>query len=161
VCPQTHEIIVAEVTDLETADCEVGPKLLKQAPKSVKTAIGDGAYDTWDCYKAACQKRQKLIVPPRDGAVFNEEGNPWQKARNDAICQIIGLGNDDEAIKLWKKLIGYHERSLVETAFSRFKGIFGPRLFSRGTENQEVELKLKASILNKMTEQGMPISLMT
>ena len=157
VCPQTHEIIVAEVTELETADCEVGPKLLKKAPRSVKKVVGDGAYDTWDCYKMAYEKGQKLVVPPREGAVFNEEEKPWQKARNDAICQIIGLGNDEVAIKLWKRLIGYHERSLVETAFSRFKGIFGPRLFSKSVESQEVELKLKAHVLNEMTKQGMPM----
>jgi Transposase DDE domain len=160
VCPSTHEIIVAEVTELETADCEIGPKLLKKAPRSVKRAIGDGAYDTWDCYKSAYEKGQKLIVPPREGAVFNKEEEPWQKARNDAICQIIGLGNDEEAIKLWKKLVCYHDRSLVETAFSRFKGIFGPKLFSRSLNSQEVELKLKAYVLNEMTQQGMPIGVM-
>jgi hypothetical protein len=161
MCPQTHEIIIAEVTELETADCEVGPKLLNKVPKSVKRAIGDGAYDTWDCYKAAYKKGQKLIVPPREGAVFNEKEEPWQKARNDTICQIIGLGNDEVAIKLWKKLIGYHERSLVETAFSRFKGIFGSKLFSRNIDNQGFELKLKAYTLNEMTKQGIPIGVMT
>lgn len=160
ICPSTHEIIVSEVTELETADCEIGPKLLKKAPRSVKTVIGDGAYDTWDCYKAAYEKGMKLIVPPREGAVFNREEEPWQKARNDAVCQIIGLGNDEEAIKLWKKLIGYHERSLVETSFSRFKGIFGSELFSRTTESQEVELNLKAHVMNTMTRQGMPKGMM-
>jgi hypothetical protein len=160
VCPQTHEIIVAEVTELETADCEVGPRLMKKAPRSVKRTIGDGAYDTWDCYKVAYEKGQKLIVPPREGAVFNEEEEPWHKARNDAICQIIGLGNDEEAIKLWKKLVGYHDRSLVETTFSRFKEIFGPKLFSRSIDKQEIELKLKAYVLNEMTKQGMPNGIM-
>lgn len=160
VCPQTHEIIVAEVTELETADCEIGPELLKKAPRSVKRAIGDGAYDTWDCYKAAHQKGQKLIVPPREGAVFNVGKQPWQKARNDTVCQIIGLGNDKEAMKIWKKVTGYHERSLAETAFSRFKGVFGPNLFSKSIENQEVELRLKAAVLNKMTKQGMPKGVM-
>jgi DDE family transposase len=160
VCPQTHEIIVAEVTELETADCEIGPELLKKAPKSVNRAIGDGAYDTWDCYKMAYLKGQKLIVPPREGAVFNEEEKEWQKARNDVVCQIMGLGNDEEAMKLWKKLIGYHERSLAETAFSRLKGIFGSELFSKSIESQEVELRLKAIVLNKMTKQGMPKGVM-
>jgi hypothetical protein len=160
VCPSTHEIVVAEVTELETADCEVGPKLLKKAPRSVKRVIGDGAYDTWDCYKNAYENGQKLIVPPRAGAIFNEKEEPWQQARNDAILQIIGLGNDEEAIKLWKKLVGYHDRSLVETAFSRFKGIFGSRLFSRSIDNQEVELKLKAYVLNEMTKMGMPRGVM-
>lgn len=160
VCPQTHEIIVAEVTELETADCEIGPSLLKKAPKSVKRAIGDGAYDTWNCYKEAHDNGQKLIVPPREGAVFNEEEEPWQQARNDAICQIIGLGNDEMAVKIWKKLVGYYDRSLVETAFSRFKGIFGSKLFSRSVDSQEFELKLKAHVLNEMTKQGMPSGMM-
>ncbi|MGH2612126.1 MAG: IS5 family transposase, partial [Rhabdochlamydiaceae bacterium] len=109
VCPKTHEIVVAEVTELEMADCEVGPKLLKKAPRSVKRAIGDGAYDTWNCYKAAHEKGQILIVPPREGAAFNEGEEAWQEARNNAINQIIGFGNDEEAIKLWKKLVRYHE----------------------------------------------------
>ena len=60
MCLQTHEIIIAEVSDLEVADCEIGPKILKKAPRSVKRVIGDGAYDTWDCYKETYQKGQKL-----------------------------------------------------------------------------------------------------
>lgn len=160
ICPQTHEIIVTEATELETADCEVGPRLLRKAPKSVKRAIGDGAYDTWECYKSAYEKGQKLIVPPREGAVLNKTGKPWCQPRNDTICQIIGLGNDKDAIKLWKKLVGYHSRSLVETAFSRLKGIFGPRLFSKNIDSQEVELNLKGYVLNMMTRQGMPKGVM-
>lgn len=160
VCPKTHEIIVTEVTELETADCEIGPKLLKKAPRSVKRVIGDGAYDTWNCYETAYKSGQKFIVPPREGAVLSEGNEPWQKDRNGAICQIIGLGNDKEAIKLWKKLVGYHERSLVETAFSRFKGIFGPKLFSKHVDSQKVELNLKAYVMNIMTEQGMPKGVM-
>jgi len=34
---------------------------------------------------------------------------------------MIGLGNTEEAKTLWKKLAGYHRRSLVETAFDAFK----------------------------------------
>lgn len=160
VCPHSHEIIVAEVTELETADCEVGPEILRKAPGSVERAIGDGAYDTWECYKMADEKGQKLIVPPREGAVINEGNEPWHKARNESIHQIIGLGNDEEAIALWKKLTGYHQRSLAETAFSRFKGTFGGGLFSKHVDNQEVELKLKAHVMNEMTRQGMPKGIM-
>ena len=160
VCPKTHQVIIAEVTELETADCEVGPKILRKAPRSVKRAIGDGAYDTWNCYEAAFEKGQQLITPPRQGAMYSKEEEPWRKDRNNAISEIIGLGNSEEAMRLWKKLVGYHERSLVETAFSRFKGIFGSLLFSKSPENQEVELKLKAQVMNEMTRQGMPKGVM-
>lgn len=160
ICPKTHEIIVAEVTELEAADCEIGPKLLKRAPRSVKRAIGDGAYDTWNCYRTAYDNGQQLIVPPREGAMYNEVNEQWMSARNNAICQIIGLGNDEEAINLWKKMVGYHTRSLVETSFSRLKGIFGSNLFSKSSENQYVELMIKAQAMNKMTQQGMPHGVM-
>ena len=156
VCPKTHEIIVAEVTELEIADCEIGPRLMKKAPCSVKRGIGDGAYDTWDCYKTAYEKGQELIVPPRRGSVLHDEEEPWHQARNNAIRQIIGLGDGEEAIALWKKLVGYHDRSLVETAFSRFKGTFGDKLFSKRVNTQNVELNLKAYVMNRMTQQGMP-----
>ena len=69
---------------------------------------------------------------------------------------MIGLGNTEEAKTLWKKLTGYHRRSLVETAFSRFKGIFGDRLFSKHFDSQEIELNIKSQVLNRMTRIGMP-----
>jgi len=73
---------------------------------------------------------------------------------------MIGLGNTEEAKTLWKKLAGYHRRSLVETAFSRFKGIFGDRLFSKHFDSQEIELNIKSQVLNRMTRTGMSKSRM-
>lgn len=156
ICPRTHEILVAEATELETADCEVAPKLLKKAPKSVRNVIGDGAYDTFECYKSAYESGAKLIAPPRSGAVVKDQKKPWARQRNEAILEIIGLGNNGEAMKLWKQLTNYHQRSLVETAFSRLKGIFGGNLFSKNTDTQKVELWIKSSALNEMTRAGMP-----
>ena len=69
---------------------------------------------------------------------------------------MIGLGNTEEAKTLWKKLVGYHRRSLLETAFSHFKGIFGDRLFSKHFDSQEIELNIKSQVLNRMTRIGMP-----
>lgn len=160
ICPSTHEVIVAEATELECADCEMASKMLKKAPRSVKHVIGDGAYDTLNCYKAAYEQGADLLTPPRQGAVIRSEFNPWEKGRNQAIAAIIGLGNSEEAKRLWKKMTGYHRRSLVETAFSRFKGIFGSKLFSKSIDNQEVELLIKALTMNQMTIIGMPVGSM-
>lgn len=160
MCPESHEIILAEATELEEADCEVMPRLLKQAPHSVKRAIGDGAFDTENCYLAAHEKGASLLTPPRRGAVHNLEDKPWLQDRNDSISELIGLGGDEESRPLWKKLKGYHTRSLVETTFSRLKGIFGAKLFSRNIDNQSVELLLKAWALNQMTQMGMPDGVM-
>ena len=160
VCPKSHEIVVAEVTGLEKADCQVVPTMLKKAPGTLKRAVADGAYDTEGCYKSAYEKGVSFLVPPRQGAVLSDGTVPWMKQRDDAISEIIGLGNTQDAIKLWKKLRGYHRRSLVETSFSRFKGCFGPNLFSKNIENQEVELLAKAYVLNEMTKLGMPKGVM-
>jgi hypothetical protein len=78
--------------------------------------------------------------------------------RENAVRQIMGLGNDEIARSLWKKLRGYHRRSLVETAFSRLKCLFGDRLSSRTLVNQQSELYVKSLVLNTMTRIGMPIS---
>lgn len=48
----------------------------------------------------------------------------------------------------WKNRVGYHSRSMVETAFSVFKGAFGEYTFSRGDEMREKELLLKAVVYN-------------
>jgi hypothetical protein len=58
----------------------------------------------------------------------------------------------------WKKDSGYHRRSLAETAFFRFKTIFGPMLRSRLFPGQATELFIKAAALNRMTHLGMPDS---
>lgn len=160
ICPTTHEIVVADVTDLETADCEVGPSLMKKAPRSVKRVIGDGAYDTFQNYKTAHLKRAELIVPPRVGSVVRGGMDQWVRDRDRTIDEVLGFGGDESALKLWKKLKGYHRRSLVETSFSRLKGIFGPRLFSKHVDNQCIELQLKARTMNRMTETGMPRGVM-
>lgn len=76
ICSRTHEIIIAEATELEVADCEVAPQLLKKAPRSVKRAIEDGAYDTFENYKSAYENGIALLVPPRPGAVVSEVGDP-------------------------------------------------------------------------------------
>lgn len=160
ICPKTQEVILAEATELEEMDCEMLPKMIKKAPKSVKTIIGDGGYDTFACYKACHERGGALITPPRDGAVPKENPKPWEEDRNRAIEEIIGLGNGESGKKLWKKLKGYHCRSLVETTFSRFKGIFGSKLFSKLIDNQSIELLIKTLVLNQMTRNGMPKGVM-
>ena len=55
----------------------------------------------------------------------------------------------------WKKLSGYHKRSLVETHMFRLKTILGGVLRGKKLENQKVEAVLIAKILNKMKSLGM------
>ncbi len=84
------------------------------------------------------------------------EKKPWMKERNDGIRAITGLGKDDEGRKIWKILVGYHRRSIGETAMYRFKKLFGGSFLSRKIENQKAELYGKSIAMNKMTRLGMP-----
>ncbi|MFA0679315.1 IS5/IS1182 family transposase, partial [Vibrio splendidus] len=57
------------------------------------------------------------------------------------------------------KKLGQHYRQLSATSFRQEKGtIIGPKLHSRYFENQQQEMMLSASILNRFTQIGMPES---
>lgn len=157
VCPDSHEIIVTELTDSKQTDGNVGRKIAKKLPKSVKVVYGDGAYDQGPFYKVLYKKKIEAIIPPRRGSKLQDlDQKAWFKDRNNAIRAIVGLGHDDEARKLWKILSGYHRRSIVETAMSRFKKIFGGEFRSREHKKQKAELYAKSIAMNKMTQLGMP-----
>lgn len=157
ICPISHEVVMSYLGENSEADCEVVPKMKKHLPKSVKRAYGDGAYDKEPCYREFHAAKIESIVPPQRGAVLHDLlKEPWMKDRNDAIKAIVGLGNDEEARKIWKKLKGYHTRSLGETGFYRWKTLFGENLRARKMPNQRGEIYAKSRALNKMTGLGMP-----
>ena len=62
--------------------------------------------------------------------------------------------------KNWKASMGYHVRSLSETAMYRVKQLFGGSLSCRSFNNQCAELFIKIAALNTMTKLGMPESRM-
>ena len=158
MCPDSHEIIFEILTENKVADCEVYPKFLETMPKSVKRTYGDGAYDTERCYAANVKHGSIPIIPPNRNAVFREDASASWEMRNISLLEISGLGGDDDARKLWKKLKGYHRRSLVETAMFRFNQFFGCNLKSRIPEAQRAESLAKCEALNIMTRLGMPES---
>jgi hypothetical protein len=58
----------------------------------------------------------------------------------------------------WKRDVGYHRRSLVETAVFRTKQLFGAHLSARTLAGQTTEVRIRAAALNRMTHLGMPDS---
>jgi hypothetical protein len=156
VDPESHELSVTELTTNGVADCEVMPKMMKKSPRSVKKAYADGAYDKEECRQAVKERGAMAIIPPSRNAVLHETDDPAIVERNNFILEITGLGGDENARKLWKKLRGYHRRSIVETAMFRFKRFFGGSLQSRIIENQISETKVKSLVMNKLTQVGMP-----
>ena len=158
VCPDSHEIVLEMLTENKIADCAVYPKFLRALPKSVKRTFADGAYDTKGCYAANFKHGSEPIIPPHRNAIYRKEAPAFIESRNNHLAEIAGLGGDDRARKLWKKLKNYHRRSLAETAMFRFKRIFGSDLRSRLLETQRAESRAKCEALNTMTRLGMPKS---
>lgn len=150
--PDTGEIVMEDITDSDCHDSTMLPSLLEGCPKRVRNVYADGAYDTQRCYAALHDRGITPYIPPRMGAITRE--GEHLRTRNSAIGQIVALGGDAEAMTLWKKLTGYGRRSLVETAFSRFKRSFGERAWSRGGQSFAVEINLKWRILNRFSQLG-------
>jgi hypothetical protein len=157
LCPNSHEIVLSHLSENSEADCEVIPKMRRHLPKSIKRSYGDGAYDKDPCYQEFHSAGIQPIIPPQRGAILHDlQKEPWMESRNNAIRAIKGLGDDDEARKVWKKLMGYHQRSLGETGFYRWKTILGGELKSRKIPNQRGEVFAKSIVLNRMANLGMP-----
>ncbi len=157
VDPRSMEVVVAELTDNKAADSPIAEKLLEKCPKSVERAYGDKAYDRFRLRRRLHNLGIEAISAPSNNAKMHRESSEGGvQERNRAIMQVEGLGGDELARRLWKKLKGYHTRSLVETTMYRFKQLMGDRLQSREWDRQYVEVHVKSFVLNKMTRLGMP-----
>ena len=143
---ESQEVVAEVLTDSRTADCAMLSSLLDAGPKSIEVVKADGAYDRKSSRDAMSKKGIRAVIPPPK----NARVKGVDKERDDSVLQIIGLGGDLRARSLWGKLTGYSYRALAETAFSRYKRLFGGRLFSQGIERQRVENRLKWMMLNKM-----------
>lgn len=160
----TGEIVASLLTENDVADCEVLSDLLAQITQPIAAVSADGAYDTTGCYEAIAKAKAIPKIPPREGAVvqcpqiITSTYNPALAPRDAAIRRIEALGSNDDARKDWKIEIGYHERSLSETAMFRRKTLFSPKLSARKLQNQQQESALIINAMNKMTSLSMPQS---
>lgn len=147
---QTLQIRAICVTSNNVSDAAVIPDLLEQLPEDedLESLTGDGAYDTQQVYEAVAKRGALAVIPPRKNARIRKGG--VFAHRNAAIAACRRLGRI-----LWKRWIGYHRRSLVETKMNCIKRL-GERVMSRSFERQVNELHIRAAILNRFTELGRP-----
>jgi transposase len=142
------DIIGIEVTTADWGDSEVFSDLLDQVEGDVAQVSADGAYDTEGCHAAIAERGAKATIPPRDGAVLWGNDHP-----RDAILKDINAKGRDG----WKDDSGYHRRSIAENMMYRLKQL-GDKLFSRVFDNQVAEAHIRAAIINRYTDLGMPHS---
>lgn len=144
--PETQEIIAEVTTPSSVGDSAVVKDLMDQMKKSPKQVLADGAYDRQSARDEIKSRGAHPLIPPPKNAKYKSIDDE----RDRAILEILGLGGDKEARSLWGKLTGYNRRVLVETAFSSLKRLFGDRFFSKTTERQQVESRIRCLLLNRM-----------
>jgi len=153
VNPQTHEIEAEVLTENSGHDADQVNDLLEQIESPIDSFAGDGAYDQWKVHDGLAEKEIEAIIPPRRNAKIKQHGNSSQTPlpRDEAIRGIRRVGR-----KQWKKDVGYHRRSLSETAMYRIKCCFGGHLKNRELKNQQTEARIRCKILNRFTHLGLP-----
>lgn len=151
--PATQEIVAELLTSKSWDDAAQVPKLLDQVEGSVEKLYADGAYDKWSLYDLLKRQAIEPVIPPRRNAAIKQHGNcaAGRLPRDEAVRGMRRLGR-----KGWKRRVGYHRRSLVETSIYRLKQYFGDHLKNKAFANQQTEVRLRCKILNHFTQLGMP-----
>ena len=124
--------------------CDEVPGLLKQIDRGIASARADTAYDTSGVYQAIENHRTdrspRVLIPPRSDAQLAPTSTATRE-RNRNIRAQARLGK-----RAWHTESGYSRRSLVESTFSRYKGIIGPAMRARRLSTQRVEARIGVKI---------------
>lgn len=153
--PDTGEILSNTLTTNSVTDADEAPALLNAITDTIGSLSGDGAYDKWLIYDMLKQHNISPIIPPQKNARIKKHGNSNGEPfyRDEAIRSIRTMGRQN-----WKQSVGYHRRSLVETAMFRYKTQFGDKPLAHSLVNQKVEAGINCLILNQFTSFGRPDS---
>lgn len=154
VDPDSQDIVAEVLTENSGHDSQQVQPMLDQVEADVDSLSGDGGYDTWNVYGLLERRGIRAVISPQKNAKIQRHGNTAGEplARDEAIREIREKGR-----KRWKMEIGYHRRSLAETAMYRVKNAFGSVLKNRTLENQQTEARLRCKILNHFNRLGLPI----
>jgi len=148
--PKSGKLVLAEETSENTHDTALLKKALSRCNRRKGIVLIDGIADSKKCYELSQRHNKRLITPPNRRAVIRKE--PIYEKRNQAICEIKGLGGDELARSIWGKLTGYSRRVVVESKIAAWKKLLGADLKSRSKERVKIEVKVKAMIYNMMVD---------
>jgi hypothetical protein len=158
---KTHKILNMKVTKAHSGDANQFVSMMKPIVerKSVNSSIADGAYDSNENFEFCGINGIDPIIPVHISAV----GRVGNKFRKRAIEKQLGFNRRSHAHRKywfpskekrrqnqdrWRDETNFHQRSLVETVNSVFKGVFDESVFSKTSKMIEKELLLKAVIYN-------------
>jgi transposase len=151
--PDSRDILAAELTTTDEGDASrVGPRL-DQIDGPISAVLADGAYDGEPTCQTILDRHPDatVVIPPRSNAVRSDTAEPTQRDRHiERLARKGRMG--------WQKTVGDGKRSLVETAFYRYKVLIGRSLRARTLSAQKVEAHIACKVINRMTSLGMPVS---
>ena len=155
VDPDSGDILAAELTTTDKGDASLVGPLLDQIDGPVSAVLADGAYDGDPTYQTILDRHPDatVVIPPRSNAVLSDAADTEPTQRDRHIEMLANKGRMG-----WQKAVGYGKRSLVETAFYRYKILIGRRLRARTLSAQKVEARIACTVINRMTSLGMPVS---
>ncbi len=94
-----------------------------------------------------------IVIPPKRTAVADPRAvGAWQQ-RNEALERIAQVGR-----RQWWKESGAHQQARAENGMFRYKRIIGDSLRAKRPEAQVREAAIAVTVLNRMTELGVPES---
>jgi len=155
--PEDGEIQAVLLTENNISDDQAVKELLGQIEQTIMDFAADGAYDKRKVYDSltAHSPQVNILIPPRKNARIWKHGNTkTERLKRDENLRAIRKDGRKE----WKKMSGYHVRSLAETTMFRLKTIFGNELSARLLETQTTQTFVRCAALNKMTRLDMPQS---
>jgi hypothetical protein len=158
---KTHKILCMKITKAHSGDANQFVSMMKPIVdrKRVSSSIADGAYDSNENFEFCGVNGINPIIPVHISAV-GRVGNIFRKR---AIEEQFGFDRRPHAHRKywfpgkekrrqnqdkWRDETNFHQRSLVETVNSVFKGVFDESVFSKTSKMIEKELLLKAVIYN-------------
>jgi hypothetical protein len=152
---KTKEILALEVTDEKVHDGMVLKKLVNHVLDSstttttkgpnkiiitIKSALGDGAYDSNANFRYLQEKGITPGIKIRKNSIVSPKNN---RLRNKEVIQ-----QTKEDLLKWKKKRKYGHRWMAETAFSTLKRTFGEYVSATKFNNMIKEMMIKVSLYN-------------
>ena len=141
---ETKKILGFKATSEKVSDARALPELLNQAQSKtdIEAALGDGAYDTRDCFNECSKRGVKPLFRVRKNASTRSKGCP---SRAEVVRYVKRHG-----YKAWAREVGFGRRWAVETAIGSFKAMFGECVAARTLEAAQWEVGLKVAVYNQL-----------
>jgi hypothetical protein len=149
---KTKEILALEVTDEKAHDGKIMPRLIEHVLKrndnkdiKIKSALGDGSYDSNENFKYLQKKRIMPCIKVRKNSIISSKNN---SLRNREVEYQL-----KDQLK-WKKKKRYGRRWIAETVFSSIKRMFGEYTSATRFQNMVKEMMIKVSLYNLFRRQA-------